>query len=1329
MSTQTILWTCLPNGIDKSVTPNVLNLSIIISPRLSGGATKTLSDYPQFVDWPATLKAMGKLNIKIGSAAAISVNLPLFNSALWKAIFPPSTFVRPYVFEDQTPNYVFSYPVSNIANTLKGVYQNVAVNSPLTPPSKVDILEKYEIVDLIPQNPYEDNAFYQLPLSLPLGTELERILGSMRDQKAKYFPPSYDSYTGNLNGYEVSNQSQYDLFQMAVFHQPRTQTVPDSATGYPLTKLGTLPAAADYQNIIDFHQQVASIGKFPALMRELGLVIDLQIPTAGIAFTGGTINVVLSAPNVTPYTVLSQGGDFKAAISGSTGDLRPGYLDLTANSNHELVEFDVDGAAMKLLAMAGTLAQSRVYNSKDTPSAIALASMRSAGLSLIRRNRAQLLTQAFQAAKTNNNNIGSKSVYLYAEDLVRGYRVDVSDTIDPKWHSLFQRIGKYVVVNNTALSASAIPDEGFTQLAATTPPNTVVPTKDLYLHESLLRWDGWSLAAPRPGNTITDSAQPVGNPAVPGIGLSATFTVPPKTLPRLRYGRSYRFRARSVDLAGNSLPPTDPIGTYATDLKYYARFEPVVAPVLVLRVTPGTGESLTEVVIRSYNATTAMDTVATNETTDRHIVPPRVAQEVGETHGMFDNSSGVRPDVYSQIAANDANFSSIKVGPADSPSVFPIFPAPQAKIPYLPDPMSVGATFQYLPGVPATSVKQFFFNDVGTWPDVTPFRLMLVEGPIGYSYDATKRILTISLPKGATTTLNLMSAIPPTAPGVALGASPPPALELLGVWKLIEAAAPANLSTLKGQAMQSRLWMLTPPRTINLTHAVQQPLVIPTFVTVTPRKFLGNTYAEFLGTIKTDGQTTSQLDFDATWSEPYDNPDDPLSLHPDTDRVNAHSAAFQMQLRFPGPLMGPFAVTSPTTINDDAGNIRGTYNIPTKVLTLGVLTNFGYFNVPRHEFGDTKYRRVSYTPIGTSRYREFYTLPITDISNPYIRKQATPTVLDIPNSARPLAPQILYVVPTFRHDVTTKSAKRYGGGLRVYMDRPWFSSGDGELLGAVLWNSTYVKRGTTVLFQNTLPDKFKPYVTMWGSDPAYTAAAPEVVPAQTHFTNKAVTTGFNTTTLTLDELPGETVSVAAHNVAFDADRNLWYCDIDISPLAYYMPFVRLALARYQPHSIDGAHLSRVVLTEFVQLTPDRSATLVQAKTNAVQVTVTGFSYLSAQSYISGNPFPGPSIVVASLEYRTTNDPAGDAAWIPLPQYELRLTSKAQSNGTSLWTGVLTLPVATAGNQYRIVIREYELVNSSSTALPAYLPETSFELGYRRLVFAESIDATAFVPRS
>lgn len=44
-------------------------------------------------------------------------------------------------------------------------------------------------------------------------------------------------------------------------------------------------------------------------------------------------------------------------------------------------------------------------------------------------------------------------------------------------------------------------------------------------------------------------------------------------------------------------------------------------------------------------------------------------------------------------------------------------------------------------------------------------------------------------------------------------------------------------------------------------------------------------------------------------------------------------------------------------------------------------------------------------------------------------------------------------------------------------NRPWYSSGEGELLGVALWS-----RANGVLDAHSR-DKFKPFITHWGMDP------------------------------------------------------------------------------------------------------------------------------------------------------------------------------------------------------------------------------------------------------
>ena len=64
---------------------------------------------------------------------------------------------------------------------------------------------------------------------------------------------------------------------------------------------------------------------------------------------------------------------------------------------------------------------------------------------------------------------------------------------------------------------------------------------------------------------------------------------------------------------------------------------------------------------------------------------------------------------------------------------------------------------------------------------------------------------------------------------------------------------------------------------------------------------------------------------------------------------------------------------------------------------------------------------------------------------------------------------------------------------------------------------------------------------------------------------------------------------------------MWYCDVELDPGATYMPFVRLALVRYQPNALPEAKISKVALAEFAQVLPRRRATF---KRTAGQVAFT-----------------------------------------------------------------------------------------------------------------------------
>jgi hypothetical protein len=68
-----------------------------------------------------------------------------------------------------------------------------------------------------------------------------------------------------------------------------------------------------------------------------------------------------------------------------------------------------------------------------------------------------------------------------------------------------------------------------------------------------------------------------------------------------------------------------------------------------------------------------------------------------------------------------------------------------------------------------------------------------------------------------------------------------------------------------------------------------------------------------------------------------------------------------------------------------------------------------------------------------------------------------PTVrVMVPSTALPAAPVVHSVIPLFRWSDTSEPEQPMSfrhvrrAGVRVYLERPWFSSGNGELLGVLL---------------------------------------------------------------------------------------------------------------------------------------------------------------------------------------------------------------------------------------------------------------------------------------
>ena len=83
---------------------------------------------------------------------------------------------------------------------------------------------------------------------------------------------------------------------------------------------------------------------------------------------------------------------------------------------------------------------------------------------------------------------------------------------------------------------------------------------------------------------------------------------------------------------------------------------------------------------------------------------------------------------------------------------------------------------------------------------------------------------------------------------------------------------------------------------------------------------------------------------------------------------------------------------------------------------------------------------------------------------------------------------------------------------------------------------------------------------------------------------------------------------------FEASSGLWYADVQVGADAVYMPFVRLAVGRYQPNSLsEEMVLSRITTIDIVQPLPNRMLTMLRhADDPEITISLWGPTYFLGQ---------------------------------------------------------------------------------------------------------------------
>jgi hypothetical protein len=1400
MRNQIVQWIFLPGGLTDD---GQLAASIFVSPRLRSDEGHTLADFPDFVDWPA-LVASGQFQVTLqrgdGATETPMQVIGGSRSELWQALFPPETQVRPFTFDDYADRPLISYPLAKVLDYLRGQWASLAQDSIDDLPfsssnaSPVGPLVGGEQLDGHTLSLFFDDLrganrmgiFEGAPGAKVVSDRLAGVLRSAAVQAAALRAAHPTQPQPLIQPFFQGDTHAGHFYQLATFHR-RPERDPAE---FPADRDA---AFAELNEKLEFHHLLSTLGDHPELLRSLGLVFDLIIrpdflPTLTDQDPPTLVRVLIQRPSnfptrsdpaqspwnldVAPFTrcrlaMGPDGASFSAAELTGSHDFAHGFVNLDPQ-RFTVVSADVDGLALKALNMATTLEtqEQQAQRPVEEEARAGTPAPRTGGVALALAGRAQDIHDDFYLARNANDALEQDPANppeLVAEQLVRGYRLDIFDGNTNEWRSLHARQVTYTPLRAPG-QAFSVQDEGFVQVSLTGevdhPGAAADPDGALYVHEALVTWDGWSLTASRPGKAIPqEPAPPAASAEFGPLQLDLAVKALPASLPRLRFGVDYRLRLRTVDLAGKSLPllRADNLSALLDDSGLpelrvtlpdgrfvYRRLEPVPPPELTPRFIFSPGEGLERLVVRSNAGISAADYAAASQAApggipvfvdetlvyhpfcDRHIAPSKASLQLIEAHGLFDKAIDTARGLSGQAAAaavapfyeiarrEDGSFRDhpdarlIQTGSHQGqPQGYVTIDADGVTLPYLPDPFSRGALIrlQFSPNQPEQRFE-IEFGRGGDWYELLPFRLRLEEGdqPSAH-FDEAQHLFTVRLPKGRIARMRLNS----------LFLDDPDLFEIMAWCR--EKLSPAAAESVFQAIRESRHWMTTPWRTLNLVHAVQQPLFEPSLDLAdiengSFKRQNGATAAELAGRVKMDGASTASLDLAAEWEDVVDDP----ALGPLGDVHNlirpARASAFKIVL--PEPFATPWAdeiqpwlqaadtdggqewntVIFSSRENPERGSADLLRRSADPALTVQERNRLAAAAVQlegfrSHEFGDTKYRRVSYQMIAASRFREYFdpSLPVEQ----GLRRGNLVTV-DMLNSATPPAPVVLDIVPIVRweregvagsdHYVST----RRSAGLRVWLSRPWFTSGAGEMLGLVcgrggpLAPSVDLYREMSVISQ----------------DPAHASVLPQPLRTQS----------FPGADLVAENVPLPLRNLVSDLVAFDPlydqERDAWYCDIPFETSESYFPFVRLGLVRFQPKSLQDCQVSSIVPAAFLQPLPDRSLTVVRQAPDKLSVKLRGPGPRAHRS-VDGSLQAETNLatVVVEVQDTHTSDPA--LGWTPAGE-ETLLAAVFQGPSNVEWSGDVLLP-APDGRPLRLAVREFEVhpTDDRSGGIPVLTP--------------------------
>lgn len=1008
----------------------------------------------------------------------------------------------------------------------------------------------------------------------------------------------------------------------------------------------------------ELHTVLASFGEQPALMRTLGLVIDVLVPAdvldraatplrIRVRAAGGSGSDARTDRSIpTAATVDAVSGFAVQTDDGS----QPGFADFR---RYSVAQLDYEGGLVRAL----DLEYERQRHGRRGASPIPAA--RTTGFRLLESHAAENFVR--RSAIANTLRVGydlNLDGVLHADEIVRGYRLDVQDVASGLWHTLHGR--KITYEYNGTPVLPEIEDEGWFSPSYVEQPHhqAISGGPTIAVSDAVVTWEGWGLAAPRPGKIVSadirDGVPQTGGRSSSAIRADTTGTagfairssVSPGTLPVLRFGRDYRFRVRTVDLAGNALTLDEADAAIDDDTVSarqirFLRYEPVPPPVPEKLLEDRTdsrrfGEHERRLVVRT-GIDDGDDTFGEHPDVDERLLfPPKAAVQLAEWHGAFDEA--MRADASPEVITS-AYLRAKRESKTLTPGIY--------QTPWLADPASAGVCLHDVPGAEPTVPVTLAWPMTSDGPG--PVRLRVVaersDADRPPEVDAIGHRITIYVPYGRRATIRMSS--------IALDAD---VFALPALWRK-KWKHSATRDDIEKRLRAHAHPMVTPWTAMELVHATQRPVRTPVAVgeaTLRERQ-RNDTAVAFRLPWSVHGPTTGAVELTATWEMPTG------LARASSDGWEPEVVTTSAPVGVPTRLPAYAAVDTEVTVLDAVDDLAGVA-APSGGIAAGQAAIASEW--ARVDLGVTARTCLDVRAVATSSFGEFFPpeygpAPRGEDGSPPPRESrlsvcSEPVSVPVPNTGRPPLPDVTDALPLIVLDEMApddyedetppddrggaplliyrsivQTFRREGGWLRVWLKPPWFASGVGERLSVVLRSEGQPDQPGTATPGYSVS-------TMAAADPAHPVASPMFDGMRPHH----VDAPHGRTSARLTELADADTGgdrseweIADYEVRWDPARGQWYADLRIDLPGLYFPFVRLALARHQPESTTQGRppdwqISPVVALGPLQILPTRTFRLATTGSGLV-VLLEGQSY--AATYRSIQPDkeldapPGPGV--------------------------------------------------------------------------------------------------------